>query len=134
MPGYGCGCEQPKKMTVLPSEIWVRRIFQHSQVGRRAVAKGGGRRRRPSVHPSVPPSLCYDSPGRKALAEIFIEFAEGIVMEAHDLPMHSTLGKAYEIKCDAITNIFENTLGTSTCLLPNFTWVRTHTLGTLNCC
>jgi len=101
-----------KKMTVLPPEIRVRRIFQDSQVGGRAVAEGGGRRRQPSVHPFIPPSLCYDSPGRKALAEIFIEYAEGIVMEAHDLPMHSTLGKAYEIKCDAIINIFDNTSGT----------------------
>jgi hypothetical protein len=33
-------------------------------------------------------------------------------METHDFMMHSTLGKAYEIKCDAIINIFENTLGT----------------------
>ncbi len=33
-------------------------------------------------------------------------------MEKHDFTMHSTLGKAYEIKCDAIINIFENILGT----------------------
>jgi hypothetical protein len=73
MPGYRCRSEQPKKtMTVLPPEIRVRRIFQHSQVRGRAAAAAGISHL--SVHPSVPPSLCYDSPGRKVSAEIFIEY------------------------------------------------------------
>jgi hypothetical protein len=48
-------------MTVLPPEIRVRRIFQHSQVG------GGRRLQGSAIRPSVRPSLCYDSPRHKSI-------------------------------------------------------------------
>jgi hypothetical protein len=96
-------------MTVLPPEIWVRRIFQHSRVPGWAAAAGVSHL---SIRPSIPPfAMILQAVKHRQKDEIVMETLR-IVMEMHDFAMHSTLGKAYEIKCDATINIFENTLGT----------------------